>query len=132
CSENADELFFELAEPSKKGAAADQLGCLSARRRAQRAVGGHEPGALVLRHLAAQPVVRALAARPDRACRRLPVEDEHQLVPVALGPRFREPDELLFREVRPAGAEDVAGVDEDACHQAGAGTTSSAARSEPT
>ena len=74
------------------------------------------------RHFPDQPVVGTLAYRADGALRSLTVEDEHQLVAVALRPGPRALEELLVGEVRPLRALDVPAVDEDFRHLCGNGS----------
>src|SRR5256885_10469266 len=71
----------------------------------------------MLGHLTDQPVVRALRTRADCAGGSFAVEEESDLVAVALRPVAAPLDELLVGEVRPLRALDVAPVDEDNCHQ---------------
>jgi hypothetical protein len=85
--------------------------------RAQAAVGGDDPHRrLEARRLAGDPVVGALARRPDRARGGAAVEDDHRLVPVLGRPRARRGDELVLGDVRPFRAEHVAGVDDHVRH----------------
>jgi hypothetical protein len=41
------------------------------------------------------------------------VKDDHRLMAPVRSPASRKLDELVLRDVRPLGTEDVAGVDED-------------------
>src|SRR5207247_3681554 len=87
---------------------------------AQRAIRGDYPERAG-EHLGEAGNLVVSAWRADqvrRLLRRLAVEDDPQLVTLALRPRARPRDQLLTGEVRPAGAADVLSVDDDERHPA--------------
>jgi len=62
---------------------------------------------------AGDPVVGAFPPGPDAAARGGPVEDDLRRDAFRLRPRVDPCDELVFRDIGPAGAQNIARIDEN-------------------